>query len=138
MFLEVLERVRTLCLSLSETSERLSHGAPTFFAQTKKAFVMLMNDHHGDGRLAIWCAAAPGTQEVLAAEAPEWFFVPPYVGYRGWIGVRLDRGLGWEEVAEMLLDAYCAVAPPRLRAQLDPKTELSRMVALLKQFEAKE
>jgi hypothetical protein len=112
MFLEALERMRAICLPLPEVSERLSHGAPTFFV--KKAFVMLMNDHHGDGRIALWCAAPPHSQDALRAEAPDWFFVPPYVGHRGWIGIRLDRGLDWDAVADYVTDAYRAVAPPRL------------------------
>src|SRR5215472_13686445 len=117
MHLEALERLRAICRPFPEASERLSHGAPTFFV--KKAFVMLMDDHHGDGRLALWCAAPAGAQEALCAEAPEWFFVPPYVGPRGWIGVRLDRGLDWDTVAELVTEAYCAVAPPRLVTLLD-------------------
>jgi hypothetical protein len=121
MSLDVLERLRALCLSFPETSERPSHGAPTFFIQAKKAFLMFMNDHYGDGRLAVWCAAPSGSQQALQAEAPDWFFVPPYVGHRGWIGIRLDRNLDWDEFAEYVAEAYCAAAPPKLVAQLDPK-----------------
>ena len=120
MFSEILERVRAVCRSLPETTERLSHGAPTFFVRDKKSFATLMNDHHGDGRLALWCAAPAGVQQALQAEAPNWFFVPPYVGYRGWIGVRLDRDPDWGVVAELLTDAYCVVAPKALVALLDP------------------
>jgi hypothetical protein len=109
-----LARIRELCLSLPETSERLSHGSPCFFVREKRAFVMYLDDHHGDGRLAIWCAAAAGVQEALADGAPEHYFVPPYVGHRGWVGVRLDRGLGWQEIAAMVEDAYLAVAPASL------------------------
>jgi hypothetical protein len=109
-----LERIREICLSLPETSERLSHGAPTFFVREKRAFVMVLTDHHGDGRFAIWCAAGDGMQRMLVAADAERFFVPPYVGHRGWLGVRLDRGLDWEEVAGILEDAYAEVAPPKL------------------------
>src|ERR1051326_5250428 len=83
---EKLQRVRAVCLALPETNERPSHGAPTFFVRDKRAFVMYMDNHHEDGRLALWCAAPPGEQQTLQAMAPEWFFVPPYVGVRGWIG----------------------------------------------------
>ena len=114
MCLESLQRLRAVCRSLPQTSERLSHGAPTFFVKEKKAFVMLMNDHHGDGRLALWCAALPGAQQALRAEAAEWFFVPAYVGHRGWIGIRLDCGLDWDAVTEFVIEAYCAVAPTAL------------------------
>lgn len=112
----VLERLREVALGLPETSERLSHGAPTFFVREKKAFVMLLTDHHGDGRFAIWCAAAPGMQGALVDADPKRFFVPPYVGHRGWLGVRLDRGLDWSELAGIVEDAYAEVAPKRLVA----------------------
>ena len=116
--LEELERVRAICLALPETSERPSHGAATFFVRDKRAFVTFMDNHHNDGRLALWCAAPPGDQQALQAESPEWFFVPPYVGYRGWIGVRLDRNIGWDEVEEIITDAYRTIAPPALAAQI--------------------
>jgi hypothetical protein len=109
-----LDRVRELCLSLPETSERLSHGQPTFFIRDKKTFVMYMDNHHDDGRLALWCAAPDGMQAALVDGAPEHYFVPPYVGQRGWIGVRLDRGLDWNEIAGAIEEAYLTVAPRRL------------------------
>ncbi len=84
-----LARLRAICLALPETTERLSHGEPAWFVQGKKAFVTFA-DHHHDDRLAFWCAAPPGAQDVLVASEPERFFVPPYVGVRGWLGVRLD------------------------------------------------
>src|SRR5262245_58820468 len=71
-----LERVRELCLALPETSERPSHGAPTFFVRGKRSFLMVLTNHHGDGRFAIWCAAAPGMQQLLVEADPERFFVP--------------------------------------------------------------
>ena len=89
----VLGRLREICLALPETSERLSHGAPSFFIRGKTCFLMLLDDHHGDGRFAIWCAAPAGDQQLLVDADAEKFFVPPYVGHRGWLGVRLDRGL---------------------------------------------
>lgn len=109
-----LERLRTICLSLPETSERLSHGAPAFFVRDKRAFLMVLTDHHEDGRFAIWCAAPAGVQGMLVDNDAEKFFVPPYVGHRGWLGVRLDRGLDWDELAGIAEDAYAAVAPPKL------------------------
>ena len=110
----VLKRLRAICLAFPETSERLSHGAPTFFVRGKKAFLMVLTNHHGDGRFAIWCAAAEGIQKVLVDADPERFFVPPYVGHRGWLGVRLDRGLDWDELAGIAEDAYAEVAPAKL------------------------
>jgi hypothetical protein len=109
-----LRRIREICLGLPETSERLSHGAPTFFVREKRAFLMVLTNHHGDGRFAIWCAAAPGTQQLLVDAEPERFFRPPYVGHRGWLGVRLDRDLDWDELAGIAEDAYAEVAPAQL------------------------
>jgi hypothetical protein len=107
-------RIRELCLCLPETTERLSHGAPTFFVRGKRAFVMVLSDHHGDGRFAIWCAAPDGMQKLLVESEPERFFVPPYVGHRGWLGVRLDRRVDWDELARIVEDGYGEVAPPKL------------------------
>jgi hypothetical protein len=109
-----LERLREICLGLPEVNERLSHGAPTFFVRDRRAFLMVLTDHHGDGRFAIWCAAADGIQQLLVENDPEKFFRPPYVGHRGWLGVRLDRGLDWDELAGIAEDAYADVAPAKL------------------------
>jgi hypothetical protein len=109
-----LDRVRALCLSLPEVVERPSHGSPAWFVRGKKTFVMYLDDHHGDGRLALWCAAPDGAQAGLVAGAREHYFVPPYVGHRGWIGVRLDRDLEWDAIAGAIEEAYIAVAPQRL------------------------
>ena len=109
-----LRLVRGLCLGLPETSERPSHGAPTFFVREKRAFVMVLTDFHGDGRFALWCAAADGMQAMLVEADPARFFVPPYVGHRGWLGVRLDRGLDRDELAGIVEDAYAEVAPAKL------------------------
>jgi hypothetical protein len=111
---QTLARIRKLCLALPETSERLSHGAPTFFVRGKRAFLMVLTNHHGDGRFAIWCAAADGMQRMLVEADPERFFVPPYVGHRGWLGFRLDRTLDWDELAGIVEDAYAEVAPASL------------------------
>jgi hypothetical protein len=110
----ILVRLRGLCLALPETSERLSHGAPTFFVREKKAFLMVLTNHHGDGRFAIWCAAPEGMQQTLVDAEPDRFFVPPYIGHRGWLGLRLDQSLDWQEVAGVVEDAYAEVAPAKL------------------------
>jgi hypothetical protein len=114
-----LERVRRLCLALPEANERPSHGTPTFFVRDRKPFVMFWNDHHGDGRLCIWCAAPDGMQELLVDADPDRFFRPPYVGHRGWLGVRLDREVDEDELAGIVEDAFRTVAPKRLAAALD-------------------
>src|SRR4051794_8519930 len=93
--LAALKRVRAAALALPWVTERPSHGAPTFFAGTK-TFVMFHDDHHSDGRLALWVAAPPGVQASMIDEDPEQFFFPPYVGGRGWLGVRLDRTPDWD------------------------------------------
>lgn len=112
------ERVRRICLSLPGAAERPSHGAPAFFAT--KQFVALWPDgHHDDAFPHLWCAAPPGAQQELAAAEPARFFRPPYVGGRGWVGVRLDAGLDWTEIAELCQDAYRVIAPARLAALLD-------------------
>jgi hypothetical protein len=113
-----LVRTREICLALPEVTERLSHGSPTWFAG-KKTMVMFLDDHHGDGRLALWVAAPPGIQGEMVTQEPDRFFVPPYVGGRGWLGVRLDRSPDWGEVAGIVEDAYRAVAIKRLLSQLD-------------------
>lgn len=79
---------------------------------------MYLDNHHGDGRLAIWCAAPEEMQSLLVAADAERFFVPPYVGHRGWLGVRLDRSVDWEEIAGFVEDAYLTVAPKRLVERL--------------------
>lgn len=109
-----LVRIRTQCLALPETSERISHGAPCFFVRDKSMFVMFVDNHHDDGRLAIWCAAPHGMQGHLLDLDPARFFRPPYVGQRGWIGVRLDRRPDWARIAAFVTDAYLLVAPRKL------------------------
>jgi hypothetical protein len=109
-----LEAVRAICLGLPETSERPSHGEPTFFVGGKRSFASVWDSHHGDGRLALICAAPAGLQSALVEADSERFFVPAYVGHRGWIGVRLDRGFDRDEIAGIIEDAYAEVAPPRL------------------------
>jgi hypothetical protein len=110
----ILEAVREICLALPETSERPSHGEPTFFVRGKRSFATVWDSHHGDGRFALICAAPPGLQATLVESDAERFFVPAYVGHRGWIGVRLDRGFDYDEIAGILEDAFAEVAPPKL------------------------
>ncbi|MCP3803572.1 MmcQ/YjbR family DNA-binding protein [Allokutzneria sp. A3M-2-11 16] len=119
MTADPLEQLRKLCLALPETTERLSHGEPTWFVRDRKTFVMYANHHHDD-RLGFWCAAPPGVQEEMVAEEPERFFRPPYVGHRGWLGVYLDVEVEWVEIGEIVEEAYRMVAPRTLVARLDP------------------
>lgn len=108
-----IERVRRICLALPATSERLSHGEPTFFV-AKKVFVMFANNHHDDGHIAVWLAAPPGFQADLIATAPDVFFKPPYVGTRGWVGIELGR-VSDADLAMYIQLAWDLIAPQRLR-----------------------
>ena len=104
-----LARVRRACLALPDTHEKEAWGAPTFRARGR-LFVMFVDNHHGDGRLAIWCNAPPGAQDALVASTPKHFFVPPYVGPQGWVGVRLDTGLKWAAVSDRIREAHRATS----------------------------
>lgn len=115
-----LAKLRRLCLALPETNERPSHGEPTFFIRDKKVFVNYA-DHHHDDRVAFWCAAPDGAQELLVTQDPERFFIPPYVGHRGWLGVYLDVPIDWDEIADLVLAAYMRIAPRALVARLEAK-----------------
>ncbi|MEU4517604.1 MmcQ/YjbR family DNA-binding protein [Amycolatopsis sp. NPDC024027] len=116
--MEQLDALRKLCLALPETTERLSHGEPTWFVRGKKTFVMFA-DHHHDDVLAFWCPAPPGVQEELVRTEPDRFFRPPYVGHRGWLGVRLDVDVDWGEIGRIVREAYRLVAPKTLAARVD-------------------
>jgi hypothetical protein len=117
---DVLGRLRQICLGLPEATERNSHGEPAWFAGSGRQFVCYA-DHHHDDKLAFWCAAPACHQAELVGSDPQRYFVPPYVGGRGWLGVRLDVEIDWAEVAEIVEDAYRVVAPRRLVALLDAR-----------------
>lgn len=112
-----LERVRRFCLVLPEVEEKLSHGAPTFFVK-KKVFVMFANDHHNDGRIAIWSAASSEVQQALIEAEPDKFFRPPYVGVRGWLGINLDQ-VDDDELASHIRQAWLMIAPTKLHSALN-------------------
>jgi hypothetical protein len=114
-----LERLRRICLALPETTERLSHGEPTWFVRDKNVFVTFDNNHHEAGRIGFWCAAPPGAQEALVDAAPHRFYRPPYVGHRGWLGVRLDVDVDWPEVEALVRDAYRVIAPKMLAGRIE-------------------
>ena len=117
---DLLDRVRAICVAFPEVTERPSHGAPTWFIRDRTTFVSLWaNGHHRDEFAHLWCAAPPGAQEELIAADPAVYFRPPYVGHRGWLGVRLDGEVDWAEIAEICEDAYRTVAPKKRLAELD-------------------
>ncbi|MGH2561761.1 MAG: MmcQ/YjbR family DNA-binding protein [Thermomicrobiales bacterium] len=108
-------RLRTISFALPEATEQETWGNPTFRVRGK-IFAMPRQD---DDRLSLWCKARPGVQTILVGSDPEQFFVPPYVGHNGWVGVRLDGKVDWDEVAELIEESYRMTAPKRLAALLD-------------------
>jgi hypothetical protein len=114
-----LERVRRICSTLPETTEKLSHGEPTFFVNNK-VFVMFASNHHNDGHIAIWLPVPSGFQSTLIQTAPETFFKPPYVGVRGWVGIELDR-INDKDLTYHIEVAWELIAPKRLLASVKAK-----------------
>jgi hypothetical protein len=114
-----LLRLRKLCLALPEAHEVEAWGEPTFRVRNKLfAMYAARDNHHGGGRPAVWCKAAPGNQALMVRAEPERYFVPPYVGPSGWVGVWLDRNPDWSELKDLLCDSYRLVAPRKLAALL--------------------
>ncbi len=113
------EAVRETCLWLPEAEEFLSHGSPNFRVRGK-TFATFVVNHHGDQKVALWLPAVDGAQEHHVGADPENFYVPPYVGPRGWLGVRLDKGLSWKRIASLVREAYEHVAPRALHARIGP------------------
>lgn len=106
---DLIERVRKIALALPEATEKLSHGGPAFFNRGGM-FAGIDENHHGSGHVAVWCNAPPGAQESLVEGDPEHFFVPPYVGKSGWLGVRIDRKLPWPVIADLIAQAHATTA----------------------------
>src|SRR3979490_2133558 len=119
---DTFHAVREACLWLPEAEEFISHGSPNFRVRGK-TFATYVVNHHGDGRVALWLNALAGSQGVHVGAGPAHFFVPPYVGPRGWLGVVLDRGIAWKRVAALVREAYEKVAPAELQEALaKPRT----------------
>ena len=114
-----LERVRRICSTLPETTEKLSHGEPTFFVKNK-VFVMFADNHHNDGHIAVWLPVPSGFQSTLIESAPEIFFKPPYVGVRGWVGIELDR-INDQDLTYHIQVAWELIAPKRLLSAVRAK-----------------
>jgi len=109
-----IERLRAICLGLPEATEKQAWGDPTFRIRDK-IFAMHKS---GDGRSSVWCKSLPELQEVMVGTDPEHYFVPPYVGHKGWIGIRLDGEVDWDDVADLIKDSYRMLAPKRLLTQI--------------------
>jgi hypothetical protein len=114
---ELIERVRRICMALPETTEKLSHGEPTWFVK-KKVFAMFSNNHHNDGHVAVTAPAPLGVQAALIEKSPRKFYKPPYVGGRGWIGIEVARVTD-KELTFHLREAWLLIAPPKLRAEFE-------------------
>ena len=114
---DISQAVRDACLWLPEAEEFVSHGSPNFRVRGK-TFATYVVNHHGDGRVALWLNAPAGAQEVHVEAEPRHFFIPPYVGPRGWLGVILDRGIEWRRIAGLVREGYEKVAPTELRARI--------------------
>jgi hypothetical protein len=110
-----LERLRVVCLAFPEAVESGGVGDPSFKVRDK-IFAM---QHRMDGRPSLWVKAPDGVQEMLVGAVPDRFFRPPYVGHRGWVGLRLDGELDWDELADLVEESYRMTAPKRLSVQIE-------------------
>jgi hypothetical protein len=111
-----LKRVEQICHELAEATT-VRHGSHAAFLVRKKTFAYYLDNHHGDGIVAIACKVAPGDNQLLTNAQPERFYLPAYIASRGWVALRLDRGdIDWEEVRELLHDSYRRTAPKKLAA----------------------
>lgn len=115
-----IKRLRKICLALPEAFEKEAWGECAFRVTGGSMFAMTDNNHHDSGRIAVWIKAPPMVQEILVNADAKRFFVPPYVGPKGWVGVRLDYKVDWDELGEILKDGYLMSAPKKLRALVGP------------------
>jgi predicted DNA-binding protein (MmcQ/YjbR family) len=119
----ISDAVRELCLWFPESTDVISHGSPDFRVNGK-TFATYVINHHGDGHIALWLNAPQGAQQLYVKQEPKHFYVPPYVGPRGWLGVDLDKGISWKAVAKLVREAYEKVAPPALAKTLGKTIEI--------------
>ena len=118
-----IARLRQLCLALPEAQEVEAWGEPTFRVRNKIFAMYAASDsHHGAGRPGVWVKSTHLLQDMLVHEDPDRYFAPPYVGPKGWLGIRLDRRPNWKSVNELLRDAYLLTAPKRIAAKLDARS----------------
>lgn len=114
-----LDRLRAICFALPEAIESGGVGDPAFKVRDK---IFAMRHRVGE-RMSMWCKAPPGVQDILVGSSPERFFVPPYVGHHGWVGIWLDGEIDWEELADLVVESYRMTAPKRLIVLLDRKLQ---------------
>ncbi len=115
---DLLGRLRAICMALPEATEKLTWGEHPTFRVRDKIFAQFHDNHHRDGRVALWCQGPPGAQAAFVGSEPDLYFVPPYVGQHGWIGVHLDRVEDWDDLADLIAESYRMTAPKRLLALL--------------------
>ncbi len=121
-----IDKLRKICLALPDVVEKEAWGEPTFRVRGRM-FAMYDNNHHDAGRIAVWCKAPLGFQSMIVVEAPERFFVPPYVGVNGWVGVRLDLDVDWKEIAGVVQQGYrMAVEKPPVRSRAKKSSAVRR------------
>lgn len=111
----ISDAVREICLGMTDVSEVISRGSPNFRV-ANKTFAIYQINHHGDGRIALWLNSPPGAQKFYVEENQMSYFVPPYVGPRGWLGLNLDRGLDWQIISQRIHEAYANIAPAKVLA----------------------
>ena len=130
-----LARLRKLCLAFPDAHEVEAWGEPTFRVRNK-LFAMYAgpDNHHGRGRHAVWCKAAPGNQDIMVNARPDRFFVPPYVGPSGWVGIWLDQGTDWPELKGLLEDSYLMTAPKPRRTAADKEKAATPKKAAARKF----
>jgi hypothetical protein len=114
-----LDRVRLICLALPEAREVEAWGTPTFRVNNKIFAMYSANSHHGAGRVGLWMMSVSVEQDLVIRSRPDRYFKPPYVGPSGWIGAWLDQKPSWEEITELIRDAYKRRAPKKLAALVD-------------------
>src|SRR6202050_3754246 len=119
-----LARLTKICVALPDATREVMGSHAGFYVR-KKTFAYFLNDHHGDGIVSVACKALPGENKALAAAQPDRFYLPAYIGPKGWVALRLDIGkVDWEEVAELVTASYRQVAPKRLVALLPAKARM--------------
>jgi predicted DNA-binding protein (MmcQ/YjbR family) len=127
----ISDAVREVCLWFPEAEEVVSHGSPDFRVRGR-TFAAYVINHHGDGRIALWLNMPAGAQQLYVREEPTHYFVPPYVGPRGWLGVNLDKGISWKVVARLVREAYERVASPALARSLGKTIDIAPPTQALK------
>ena len=114
-----IDHVRKICLALPQATEKTAWGEPTFRVNDK-IFAQYEDHHHDSDIVGRWCKAPDGMQAALVGAEPNRFYVPKYVGHKGWIGIRMEGDVDWAHVTDLLRDSYRMTAPKRLLPSLDP------------------